>query len=94
MSKTEKNNLNNQFNLSCSLIKMCPSRPSDKDLLYLYGMYKQAQIGNCTVDEPSKFNFEQHSKWSAWKQNTGMEQSVAKSFYIAKVDEIYTKLRH
>tara|TARA_Y100000389_G_scaffold144831_1_gene143255 strand:- start:20743 stop:21027 length:285 start_codon:yes stop_codon:yes gene_type:complete len=94
MSKLGKSNLDNQFNMSCNLIKICPSRPSDKDLLYLYGMYKQAQIGNCTVDDPSKLNFEQYSKWNAWKQNYGIEKSVAKAFYINKVDEIYTTLRH
>tara|TARA_Y100000992_G_C20808903_1_gene279348 strand:- start:89 stop:373 length:285 start_codon:yes stop_codon:yes gene_type:complete len=93
MSESGKNNLDNQFNTSCGLIKMCPSRPSDKDLLYLYGMYKQAKLGDCNIKEPFKLNFEEHSKWTAWKQNAGIEKSVAKAFYISKVDEIYTKQR-
>ena len=86
-----KSNLENKFNMSCMLVKTLVKPPSDKDLLYLYGMYKQATVGNCNVEEPSKFNMKQYAKWNAWNMNKDIQKSVAMAFYIGKVDEIFTK---
>tara|TARA_A100001011_G_scaffold192549_1_gene201161 strand:- start:2732 stop:2965 length:234 start_codon:yes stop_codon:yes gene_type:complete len=74
------------------LIKTLVRPPSDKELLYLYGMYKQATIGNCNHQEPSKINIKQHAKWEAWSMNKDIQKSVAMAFYIAKVDEIFLAL--
>uniref|UniRef100_A0A6C0KYH9 ACB domain-containing protein n=1 Tax=viral metagenome TaxID=1070528 RepID=A0A6C0KYH9_9ZZZZ len=87
-----KSNLENKFDMSCMLIKTLVRPPSDKDLLYLYGMYKQATIGNCNDVEPSKFNMKQHAKWEAWSMKKDIHKSVAMAFYIAKVDEIFVAL--
>jgi len=87
-----KSNLENKFNMSCLLVKTLVKSPSDKDLLYLYGMYKQATVGNCNVEEPSKFRLKQRAKWEAWNMNKDIEKSVAMAFYIAKVDEIFVAL--
>lgn len=89
-----KSNLENKFNMSCILVKTLVKPPSDKELLYLYGMYKQATIGNCNVEEPTKLNMKQHAKWEAWNINKDIEKSVAMAFYIGKVDEIFTTLTH
>lgn len=83
--------IEDKFNLSCSLVKMLPQRPKDEDLLYLYGMYKQAKEGNCNVPEPSGFNVVDHAKWSAWNGNRDIEKSVAMAFYVSKVDQIFTQ---
>jgi len=87
-----KSDLENKFNTSCMLIKTLVKPPSNNDLLYLYGMYKQATIGNCNTEEPSKFNIKQRAKWDAWNMNKDIEKSVAMAFYIAKVDEIFVTL--
>lgn len=88
----DKSNLENKFNMSCMLVKTLVRPPSDKDLLYLYGMYKQATIGNCNVEEPSKFSIKSHAKWESWNMNRDIEKSVAMAFYIGKVDEIFATL--
>lgn len=80
-----------RFDSYCSLVKMLTKRPSDKDLLYLYGMYKQATEGDYNTKEPSLLNMKEHAKWTSWRNNEGIEKSVAMAFYIAKVDEIFTK---
>ena len=89
----EKNQLDTQFELSCSMIKMIPTRPEDKDLLYLYGMYKQAKCGDCDTPCPNYLDATNYVKWCEWNNNKGIKKSVAKAFYISKVDEIYTKER-
>lgn len=88
----DKSNLENKFNMSCMLVKTLVKPPSDKDLLYLYGMYKQATIGNCNIEEPSRFSVKSHAKWEAWNMNKDIEKSVAMAFYIGKVDEIFATL--
>jgi len=88
----DTSNLENSFNMSCMLVKTLVKPPNDKDLLYLYGMYKQATIGNCNVEEPAKFSMKAHAKWEAWNKNKDMDKSVAMAFYISKVDEIFAGL--
>lgn len=88
----DKSNLENNFDMSCMLVKTLVKPPSNNDLLYLYGMYKQGTIGNCNVNEPSRFSVKQHAKWDAWNMNRDIEKSVAMAFYIAKVDEIFVTL--
>lgn len=84
-----KSNLENRFDMSCLLVKTLPKPPSDKDLLYLYGMYKQATVGNCDAKEPWRTNLRNHAKWNAWNMNKDIEKTVAMAFYIGKVDELF-----
>lgn len=88
----EQSNLEKKFSMSCMLIKTLVKPPSDEDLLYLYGMYKQATIGNCNVETPSIFNIKQSAKWEAWNKNKDIKKPVAMAFYIGKVDEIFSSL--
>ena len=86
-----KSIIEDKFNLSCSLVKMLPQRPDNDDLLYLYGMYKQAKEGRCTIPEPSTLNVVEHAKWNAWNENRDIDKSVAMTFYISKVNQIFTQ---
>jgi diazepam-binding inhibitor (GABA receptor modulating acyl-CoA-binding protein) len=88
--KLNDNTLSERFDTHCSLVKILPSRPSDDDLLYLYGMYKQAKDGNCNTIEPSRFNAKEHLKWSSWRNNKDIASSVAMAFYISKVNDLFT----
>ena len=84
--------LENKFHTSCLMVKTLVKPPSNEDLLYLYGMYKQATVGNCNIKEPSKFSIKEYAKWQAWEKNKDVNKSVAMAFYIAKVDEIFKSL--
>tara|TARA_Y100000389_G_C17305098_1_gene434972 strand:- start:134 stop:409 length:276 start_codon:yes stop_codon:yes gene_type:complete len=86
------NTLELKFNNACNLIKIYPTPIENKDLLYLYGMYKQASIGNCNISEPSSYNLKEHAKWNEWNNNKNIAKSVAMAFYTSKVDELYKKL--
>jgi len=90
---SDKNTLNERFDAHCSLVKILPTRPSDNDLLYLYGMYKQARDGDCNTIEPSSLNIKENSKWKSWKNNQGITSSVAMAFYIARVNELFMKVK-
>tara|TARA_Y100000992_G_scaffold295667_1_gene256874 strand:- start:1338 stop:1631 length:294 start_codon:yes stop_codon:yes gene_type:complete len=83
--------ISQHFETRCSLIKILPKRPSDDDLLYLYGMYKQAKIGDCNTKEPNSLNIKDYSKWVAWNNNKGIDTHVAMAFYVSKVDDLFMK---
>ena len=45
--------LEEEFLKYCQIAQVLPQKPADNDLLYLYGFYKQATIGDCNVQQPS-----------------------------------------
>lgn len=60
--------------------------PSDNDLLELYGLYKQALVGDCNTDKPGFLDFKGKAKWEAWNGRKGTSSEQAKELYIAKVN--------
>ncbi|KAG7838687.1 hypothetical protein KL942_002091 [Ogataea angusta] len=58
-------------------------RPNDDELLQLYGLYKQATVGDNTTDKPGVFDFKGKYKWEAWKKLEGTSQEEAEKKYIA-----------
>lgn len=45
------------------LLSTQPGALSDADILKLYGFYKQATCGPCTVPKPGMFDFRGKAKW-------------------------------
>lgn len=68
------------------------TKPSDDELLKLYGLYKQATVGDVNTDRPGIFALRDRYKWDAWNANKGMTQEEAEKAYIALVDELIAKL--
>ncbi|KAG7906882.1 hypothetical protein KL907_002522 [Ogataea polymorpha] len=66
-------------------------RPNDDELLQLYGLYKQATVGDNTTEKPGVFDFKGKYKWEAWKKLEGTSQQEAEKKYIALVDELQAK---
>lgn len=48
---------------------------SDEQKLTIYGLYKQATVGDCNTPKPSMMDFVGKSKWNAWNTNKGMPKS-------------------
>ena len=48
----------------------------------LYGLYKQARVGDINVDQPGFFNFEDRAKYQAWKDKKGMPADRAKARFV------------
>ena len=58
----------------------------DSDKLDLYGMFKQATVGDCNTPSPGMFDFKGSAKWNAWNGKKGTSKEVAELFYIRKVE--------
>ena len=61
------------------------SNIGQEDQLMLYGLYKQATIGNSNIDPPSKFRIRAYAKHQAWTKFHGMPRQFAILKYIEVV---------
>ena len=81
-------NMEQSFRDAARRIKDSQIRPSNGDLLILYGLYKQATAGDCNIPQPWAVQIEARSKWDAWNKNKGIDRMSAMRKYIDKVEEI------
>ncbi|KAH8409544.1 hypothetical protein KR222_008169, partial [Zaprionus bogoriensis] len=77
-----------EFNQAAEDVKNLSSTPADNDLLELYGLYKQALVGDCNTDKPGFLDFKGKAKWEAWNKIKGTSSADAQSAYIAKVKSL------
>ena len=66
--------------------KKLTKRPSNEELLKLYGLYKQATDGDVSGSRPGGFDFKGQYKYDAWASTKGMSKEDAETNYIAHVD--------
>ena len=81
-------NMEESFRTAATRIKNSQIRPSNGDLLILYGLYKQATEGTCNIPQPWAVQVEARSKWDAWNKNNNMDRHTAMRKYIDKVEEL------
>jgi len=84
-------NLSETFVTVANLVKTIKIRPTDQELLSLYGLYKQATEGNNKTSKPWIFELEKASKWEAWNKNANMSKEDAQKKYIDTAYEIINK---
>jgi acyl-CoA-binding protein len=64
------------------------TRPDNTIMLQLYGLYKQATVGNVNASRPGQFDFVGRAKWDAWDKLKGTSQQEAMQMYIDLVEEL------
>lgn len=62
---------------------------SNEVQLQLYGLYKIATEGPCTVPQPSALKMTARAKWNAWQRLGAMPPEEAMHKYIMIVNELY-----
>ena len=83
--------LNQSFLRAIDIVNNLKIRPSDNELLKLYGLFKQANDSDNNMPEPSIINIKSKRKWTAWRSNIGKSKEMAKQEYINFVMEIFPK---
>jgi len=76
-----------QFDDAVSRAKRLAAQPNDT-LLELYGLFKQASVGDVTGKRPGRLDFKGRAKHDAWAARKGMSQEAAMQAYVAKVDAL------
>lgn len=81
----------NTLEEAIGLTKKFTSKPSNEELLKLYGLYKQATEGDNSTERPSGFDFVAAAKYNSWLKLAGKEKSEASEEYIAFVNNIASR---
>jgi diazepam-binding inhibitor (GABA receptor modulating acyl-CoA-binding protein) len=77
-----------EFTEAADKVQRLNTKPSDSDLLVLYGLYKQASVGDVNTGRPGMFDLKGKAKWDAWNGNKGVSREEAEQRYIAKVNDL------
>ena len=80
-----------KFTEATEKVKTLSQRPDDNTLLILYGLYKQATMGNCNTNQPWNFQIEARAKWDAWYSNYNKSKQIAEAEYVVIVERLLKK---
>ncbi|MCB9153765.1 MAG: acyl-CoA-binding protein [Caldilineae bacterium] len=83
--------LQTQFETAAADAQKLARRPDDKTLLKLYGLYKQATVGDVQGKRPGFTDMSGRFKYDAWAKVKGMSEEDAMQAYIDMVEEMKTK---
>ena len=78
-----------QFEQAVERSKELTERPSNEDLLQLYGLYKQATSGNVSGERPGGFDFKGAAKYDAWASLKGTSAELAMEQYINLANRLH-----
>ena len=81
----------NEFTMAANAVKHLRSKPSDDELLKLYGLYKQATSGDNMNSVPGFLDFKGKSKHNAWIACAGKDKHTSEVEYITVVNELIQK---
>ncbi len=73
-------------------VKKLRSRPSNPELLDLYGLFKQGTEGDVTGSRPGMLDPKGRAKFDAWSARKGMTRDDARSRYVKLVDALAARL--
>ncbi|XP_051874136.1 acyl-CoA-binding protein [Pristis pectinata] len=79
------------FEKAAEEVKQLKSKPTDEDMLLIYGLYKQATVGDVNTDRPGMLDLKGKAKWDAWNERKGTSKEESMKKYIEKVQELKEK---
>ena len=56
---------------------------SNAQALEIYGLFKQANVGDTNTDRPGIFDQKGRAKWDAWKALNGTTRDAARARYVS-----------
>jgi acyl-CoA-binding protein len=77
-----------EFERAVADSRKLPERPDNPTLLKIYGLYKQATLGDVTEKKPGFGDLVGRAKWDAWNGFKGTESDEAKRQYIALIKSL------
>jgi len=75
------------FDAAMGVLTTLPEQGPDV-LLKLYGLYKQATLGDVQGRRPGMLDFRGQAKYDAWAEYRGRTKEQAIEAYVAYVDEL------
>ena len=88
MPAKKAKSLGDQFKDAKARAEKLPRRPSNDQLLDLYGLYKQATEGDVSGARPGILDVRGRAKFDAWTKRKGVSREDAMKKYVALVDAL------
>lgn len=80
-----------EFQAAVDRVQSLPKTPSNDALLELYGLFKQATVGDVTGKRPGMMNVKGRAKYDAWAKRQGMSADAARAEYVRVVERLEGK---
>ncbi|KAK9448175.1 acyl-CoA-binding protein 2 [Limtongia smithiae] len=80
-----------EFQKAADTVQALKVKPDNDELLKLYGLFKQATVGDNETAKPGVFDLKGKYKWQAWTDLKGMSSEDAEKEYIALVESLVAK---
>jgi len=80
--------LQEQFDQAQADSKNLPERPDNMTLLKIYGLYKQASVGDASGTRPGFTDMVGRAKFDAWDGFKGTTREDAMQQYIDLIDDL------
>jgi diazepam-binding inhibitor (GABA receptor modulating acyl-CoA-binding protein) len=77
-----------QFLQAAEAVKTLQNKPDNDTLGQLYGLYKQATVGDNNTPQPSMIDFKGTAKWKSWNNYRGLSTYKAEVQYIMLVNKL------
>jgi len=81
----------NEFLNAADIVKKLTTDPTNIEKGQLYGLYKQATIGNINIEKPSNINIIAVQKWNEWNKCLDIDKRNAEIQYINLVNSLIQK---
>ena len=80
--------LKTQFETAVADSKNLPERPDNQTMLKMYGLYKQATIGDASGTRPGFTDMVGRAKWDAWSAVKGKDTDSAMQEYVDLIESL------
>jgi diazepam-binding inhibitor (GABA receptor modulating acyl-CoA-binding protein) len=80
--------IKDQFAGAKARVEKLTTRPSNDQLLELYGLYKQATEGDVAGSRPGILDLKGRAKHDAWSKRKGTSKDDAMKAYVSLVDKV------
>ncbi|KAF1371717.1 hypothetical protein PFLUV_G00271340 [Perca fluviatilis] len=80
--------MNDSFEQAVEDVKILKQRPGYGVLGEVYGLYKQATVGDVNIGRPGIFDLAGRGKWDAWERRKGLSKDEAMAAYVKLVEEL------
>ena len=92
MATKKEKPLRDQFADAKGRVEKLSKRPSNDQLLDLYGLYKQATEGDVKGERPGLLDLKGRAKFDAWAKRKGASKDDAMKKYVALVEKLAVEL--
>lgn len=80
--------MSTEFLEAAEKVKNLKTKPNDSEMLELYGLYKQATVGDVNTECPGMFDMKGKAKWNAWLSRKGLGKEDAEKQYVLVVSRL------